>query len=402
MELRLIRRAIPALICVALLSCATTTAKAPASLASFIEEQIVLPPFDHALWAVLVEESDGRVLYERNAHVLVMPASNRKMFTAAAAASCIGPSTRLRTTLLLDGQDVVLRGGADPSLGSERYGRENDLAAFAAVVKQRGIRSVRDVVADPSRFDRVTLPGGWKLGNLLRPYSAPVDAIAWRENDINDTAPAEPALLAAMTLRDALVEAGVEVLGRARLDIAARPDATELASVESPELAFLLATVLKNSNNLYAEMLLKQLAPAPANYDVAFDVERHFLAEEAGLNPDEFRFADGSGLAPDNLITASSAIRILRWMNHPYRASLWWMVLATPGEDGTLRRRLSGLEQRFRGKTGTINGVNALSGIVLCQDGRTRYVSVIVNHHAGASSDAARIIDAIVQKVAAL
>jgi serine-type D-Ala-D-Ala carboxypeptidase/endopeptidase (penicillin-binding protein 4) len=386
-----------------LTACATSSPVTPdASLASFVEERIATPPFQHALWAVLIEESDGRVLYEHNAHTLVMPASNRKMFTAATALSCLGETTRLETTLLLDGDDVVLRGGGDPSMGAWRYGREGDLNELAAAVRQRGIRSVRDVIADPSRFDRVTLPGGWKLGNLLRPYSAPVDAIAWRENDIDDSAPSEPALLAAMILRDALVDAGIDVRGTARLDVTPRPQATQIAKLESPELRILLAHFLKTSDNLYGEMFLKQLAPAPASYDAAFAIERRFLSEEAGLDPDEFSFYDGSGLAPDNLITASSAVTILRWMNHPYRASYWWTVLTTPGEEGTLHWRLAGLEQRFRGKTGTINGVNALSGFVICRDGKTRYVSVIANHHTGASSDATKIIDAIVQKVAAI
>jgi D-alanyl-D-alanine carboxypeptidase/D-alanyl-D-alanine-endopeptidase (penicillin-binding protein 4) len=403
MELRLMQRFAASIAIAFLTACATSSPVTPApSLSSFIEERIATPPFQHALWAILIEESDGRVLYERNSHVLVMPASNRKMFTAATAISCLGETTRLETTLLVDGDDIVLRGGGDPSMGAWRYGREGDLDELAAAVRQRGIRTVRDVIADPSRFDRVTLPGGWKLGNLLRPYSAPVDAIAWRENDIDDNAPPEPALLAAMLLRDALVDAGIEVRGSARLDVTPRPQATRIAKLQSPELRILLAHFLKDSDNLYGEMFLKQLAPAPASYDAAFAIERRFLSEEAGLDPDEFSFYDGSGLAPDNLITASSAVKILRWMNHPYRASYWWTALTTPGEGGTLHRRLGGLEQRFRGKTGTINGVNALSGIVKCNDGKTRYVSVIANHHTGASSDATKIIDAIVQKVAAI
>ncbi|HYM60971.1 MAG TPA: D-alanyl-D-alanine carboxypeptidase, partial [Thermoanaerobaculia bacterium] len=73
--------------------------------------------------------------------------------------------------------------------------------------------------------------------------------------------------------------------------------------------------------------------------------------------------------------------------------------LATPGEEGTLHHRLLDLAPRLRGKTGTINGVNALSAILLGRDGRYRYLSIIVNHHAGNPAEAVRAIDAIVMAI---
>jgi D-alanyl-D-alanine carboxypeptidase len=73
-------------------------------------------------------------------------------------------------------------------------------------------------------------------------------------------------------------------------------------------------------------------------------------------------------------------------------------MLATPGEDGTLHRRLLPLAPRLRGKTGTLRGVNALSGIISGANGRYRYFSIIVNHHLAESAIAA--IDEMVTAIA--
>ena len=157
-------------------------------------------------------------------------------------------------------------------------------------------------------------------------------------------------------------------------------------------------TVLKNSHNLYAEMLLKRTTDG--TYDGAFATERAFLTSVPKIDGESFRFVDGSGLAPDDLVTPQATIRILRWMNDPSRRAFWWATLAQPNNDGTLRRRLASLEHRLRGKTGTINGVAALSGILLMPDGRFRYFAVVVNHHGGDGDGAVKIIDEVVARIA--
>ena len=352
------------------------------------------PPFDRAIWAILVEDDDGRVLYERNADELVIPASNRKLFVAATIASCLGPATQLSTDVFLEGDDLVVRGDGDPSLGSWRYFREWDFDRLAETLRARNVTRIRELVIDVSAFDRVLYPGGWKLGNIGSDYAAPVDAIAWGENEIaNDRAVDSPALHAGNVLREALYLRGVEV-ETLRVNVEPRAWTNRIASIPSPFVADLLRTVLKNSHNLYAEMLLKR--SSNGTYDASFERERVLLTDEVRLPRDSFRFVDGSGLAPDNLVTPRATVTLLRWMNDPARRASWWPLLAQPNDDGTLRRRLVTLEERMRGKTGTINGVAALSGILAMPDGRFRYFSVVVNHHIGDGSEAVRIIDDIV------
>lgn len=395
-------------------ACATTQTQPQATAPHPIETIINTPPLNHAFWSILVEEEDGRVVYARNADKLTIPASNRKLFASAAIANCLGLDTQLRTEIWRDGEDVIIRGDGDPSLGSWRYERDTDFDRVAAALRARGITRVRDVIADVSLFDRVTIPGSWKHGNLGADYAAPVDAISWGENEVPvDRSVPDPGLHAANTLREAMYMRGITITGTARVNTEPRTWSERLLSLPSPFVRQLLQTVLKNSHNLYTEMLLKRsgAAPAsgagmstadapPATYDAAFARERAFLTNEVDIEGDEFRFVDGSGLAPDDLVTPAATIRMLRWMNEPSRRAYWWAVLATPNQEGTLRRRLVTLEHRLRGKTGTINGVAALSGILAMPDGRHRYFVVVVNHHGGDGDGAVKAIDAVVAQVA--
>jgi D-alanyl-D-alanine carboxypeptidase/D-alanyl-D-alanine-endopeptidase (penicillin-binding protein 4) len=386
-------------------ACATAPRpQKPAPLAATIDHLIAAPPFANAIWGIEVEDDAGEVVYAHNAHTLLMPASNRKLFSAATDANCIGLDSQLATELWLDGSDVVIRGDGDPSFGSDRHASQG-FQPFIAELQRRGVRSVHDVVADVSRFDRVTIPGSWKVQNLPSDYSAPVDALAFDENAISEESVPDAAIWAATQFREALVDSGIAVTGRIRVltradaQATARPRGERIATVQSPMVAQLLASVLKNSQNLYAEMLFKRSSPS-GSYDESQTLERRFAIDEAHVAADEFRLLDGCGLSPDDLVTPAALVKILRWMNSPERRGIWWMTLAEPAGEGTLRRRLTNLAQRMRGKTGTINGVNALSGIVTGEKGGYRYFSILVNHHIADSSDATRVIDAIVQEIA--
>ena len=354
-------------------------------------------PDDPTLWFVLVEDDNGRVLASVNAGERMVPASNRKLFASATIANCLGLDTRLHTEIWRDGDDLVIVGDGDPSLGSWRYERTEDFNHVADLLVQRGVTRVRDVIADVSRFDRVTIPGSWKYGNLGSDYSAPVDAITWGESEIpTDRAVPDPGLHAANAMRDALFSRGIVISGTTRVVTVGTHITEKIADLPSPFVAQLLATVLKNSHNLYAEMLFKR--SSNGTYDESFALERAFATAEAGVAANDFNFADGSGLSPDDLVTPRAIVKMLRWMNDPARRGFWWSTLAQPANEGTLRRRLVTLDHRLRGKTGTINGVNALSGIIAMPDGRYRYFSIAVNHNVG--EDAVKIIDSLVEQIA--
>ena len=382
-----------------LTGCATTSTSTSTSTSNLAPpSELDTPPFHRAFWAIHVEDDDGRVVYSQNADKLMIPASNRKLSTAATVANCLGFDTRLVTEIWRDGEDLVVVGDGDPTLGSWRYERDDDFLNAAAALRARGLTRVRDVVIDVSHFDRVTVPYGWKVGYLDEPYAAPVDAIAWNENGEAGKSIRDPAGRAGKAMLDALVVNDVAVTGAIRVNTERRAWGEKLLEIPSPTVASIMTVLLKNSHNLYAEMLLKRAGGG--TYANAFALDRTFLTSEAGLEADSFRFADGSGLSSDNLTTARATVRLLRWMNDPARRGMWWKLLVTPGESGTLRTRVVSLAQRLRGKTGTLGGVNALSGIIAMPDGRYRYFSVMVNHHAGDGDEAEKLIDRMVERFA--
>jgi len=377
-------------------------ARAQTPLAELIDRAAAAPPYEHAIWGIVVEEEDGTRLYARNADTLLMPASNRKLFAASTVVECLGADHQFTTELWLDGDDVILKGDGDPSFGGRYYDTPSlALQPFVDAVRRRGIRPVRDVVADVSRFDRDTVPGSWKVGNLPYSYAAPVDAITYAENVSHDITTVEPGLFAADALREALRFAGIRVDGALRLNVTPRAWRERVATVRSPFVRQILTTVLKNSHNLYTEVLFKDLSPAPASYGESLAIERRFLTQEVGLTDDEFRFVDGCGLSSDDLVTPSALIKIVRWMNAPARRATFLPLMAETGGEGTLRNRNKALGPRVHAKTGTINGVNALSGVVAMPDGRSRYFSIVLNHHLADADDANKVIDSMVAAIAA-
>jgi D-alanyl-D-alanine carboxypeptidase/D-alanyl-D-alanine-endopeptidase (penicillin-binding protein 4) len=441
-----------------LASCATApaTTKAP-SLTQRIDAITSKPSLAGAIWGIDVVDDRGNTIFARNEGTLLIPASNRKLFASATVASCEGLDRRIATELWRGGSDLIIRGGGDPSFGGRwSFDRDAVFAPFVAALRGRGIAEVGNVVADVSLFDRTTIPGSWKVGNLGSDYAVPTDALAYNENVIGVVADQcsdpvivtdpdfiaasasvvcgadnliirsgsnnavsivgsmpehiqvlagidDPALYAAQALADALRRAGIRVRGQAIVNITPRAWSERLAVVESPPMWQLLSVILKPSQNLYAEMLFKGLSShgtEPASYAGSEEIERVFLTSEVGIRGSDFRFVDGCGLSPDDLVAPRAIVTLLRWMNDPARSGAWSMMMARPGEEGTLHRRLLPFANRLRGKTGSINGVNALSGIIEGPHGTHRYFSIIINHHTADSADALHAIDAIVSEIA--
>lgn len=164
------------------------------TLPAFIDAEISKGALDRATWGILIEEQDGTVAYERNSGKLLMPASNRKLFSSAFAYDCLGPQRRLTTEVwtygavrngVLEG-DLVIVGDGDPTFGGRFYpDRDAMLEPLAARLERIGINTIRgNIIADVSLFGDDTVPPSWSVGDLWTYYGAPVDALAFNENVI--------------------------------------------------------------------------------------------------------------------------------------------------------------------------------------------------------------------------
>ena len=125
--------------------------------------------------------STAQTLYSHNAATKRIPASNVKLFTAAAALARLGPDYRFATDFYAKGRvrggvlrgDLYLKGYGDPLFVHER------MRDFVRRLKLRGVRRIEgDLVADDTFFDEKKHGRGWRVGRSIRPYLAPHGALS--------------------------------------------------------------------------------------------------------------------------------------------------------------------------------------------------------------------------------
>ncbi len=219
-----------------------------------------------------------------------------------------------------------------------------------------------------------------------------------------------PTQFFASAFREALIAEGVPVAGDA-IDIDAfesKPDLTDartLVSHRSAPLRQLIASMMKVSQNQYAEMLLRSIGVSGAigamSARDATGAMRSGEAAEAGakrarevlqrwnISDDSVVIADGSGLSRYNFVTSEALVGILQAMrNNPVHASPFLESLPVAGRNGTLSNRLSGTaaEGRVRAKTGTVDNVRAIAGYVETAEGQTLVFSMIANNFTSPTS----------------
>lgn len=195
----------------------------------------------------------------------------------------------------------------------------------------------------------------------------------------------DPAESAALRLIVLLNERGVTVEGlmRARHEPAAdAPPATLIARLTPAPLADSVRRILVNSQNLHAELLLRRIALARGELSPEGGPEiLTALVAEAGLTPVEAELFDGSGLSTYNRVTPRGMAAFLRWAATQTWGNDWRAMMPVGGADGTLARRFKGtsLEGKIFAKTGSLHGVNALSGYMTARSGETLVFAVYAN-----------------------
>lgn len=180
----------------------------PANLAPPVAAAAVAPPV-HALrahlaallrtgwrgaeWSVLVVSLDrGDTLFAYDADRALAPASNVKLFTAAAALYYLGPEFRYTTFLLTNGRidegvlagDVIVYGTGDPTLSDRFYESKVSVwEIFADSLLALGVREIRgEVVGDASYFGGRSTGLGWEQRYRNAWYAAPASALSLNEN----------------------------------------------------------------------------------------------------------------------------------------------------------------------------------------------------------------------------
>lgn len=394
------------------------------------------PKLEGALVAATVTDLDGKVLFERNAGMRVVPASNQKLLSNAFALHALGPTFRPETKIWKQMDRTVVDSPGDPMLsyGILREARQRlKLNRYLPVY-------VREAYAPG-------VPASWEIDDLPNKYAAPITAFTVDRGsfelwNVGGNAVFRPDAYGVKIERE-VGEVGsplrvtydpfsrrVQVVGplpkvpEARLDTLAlpRPDeaaarvlgirmfSTSVIPDRGPDLIIqgrptseMIKACLPPSDNNIAEHLFLLGAKAQGAftadpYPTARERMAAFMTGTVGVKKDDFRIFDGSGMSRHNLVTVRGIAQLLAWQNRQPTAGVWRAALARPGA-GTLAARMQGVT--FEGKTGSLDMVIALSGYVRVADGSERIVSVILNHFTGSANDARNIADTFVKQVAA-
>ncbi len=141
----------------------------------------------------IVEAPSGRTLYDHDARELMIPASNMKVITSAAALRYLGPGFQFKTKVGLLGNALVVVGSGDPLLGDEKtdakYGREPGwiFKNIAGALKSRGIGTIEDIIVDSSVFDNQPVHPSWPAKDLNKWYACEVSGLNFNDNCVRIT-----------------------------------------------------------------------------------------------------------------------------------------------------------------------------------------------------------------------
>lgn len=230
----------------------------------------------------------------------------------------------------------------------------------------------------------------------------------------------DPAMWAATLFKRALIARGIKVTGdvHTRDFRAAETEkfdpqkSVELAHEDSEPLSAIIRHTNKESDNLYAELIVRTIGkergdsardPDPrknrqrGDDEAGTAVVRSWL-ESKGINTKGLAIRDGSGLSRLDLITPETTARLLLAISNTNGASVFRDSLPIAGHDGTLNARLKKLTGRLFAKTGTLTYVHSLAGYTLTPDKQTLVFAIMCNEATG--RDAVQIIDEIATAIA--
>ncbi|MFC0533443.1 D-alanyl-D-alanine carboxypeptidase/D-alanyl-D-alanine endopeptidase [Phytohabitans kaempferiae] len=403
-------------------SAANAPAPTPAGVKAALDPVVAGAGLGASLNISVVDVASGEELYSRGPGVPTIPASTTKLVTAAAVLSARGAAYRIPTRVVAGDKpgEVVIIGGGDPTLAAGPTGTYPGAARLDQLAEQvkeaLGGTAPTKVIVDSTLFTGPAIEPSWDPDVPTGGFGAATTALMINGARINpkitqgyaeryrqpDLA-AGQAFARALGLKTSAVSRGKapEAAGAtgtatpsAETSLAAGgtgpAPGTELGKVESLPILRLVEIMLVESDNVVAETLARQVAIArdqPASYAGGGAASRAVLTD-LGLSTDDVTLSDGSGLSRKNRITPvllTDLLRLAAGGSHPELAGLV-AGLPVAAWSGTLRDRYRSpaVDSRagagvVRAKTGTLGGVNAISGLLTTADGRLLAFAVLAD-----------------------
>ncbi|WP_323256474.1 D-alanyl-D-alanine carboxypeptidase/D-alanyl-D-alanine-endopeptidase [Spirulina sp. CCNP1310] len=426
----------------------------PTSLDRAIATVIETPQWERSQWGIVVAPLGDAPIYEHDAQTYRVPASNVKLLTTAAALVALGPDYQILTPIHRYGTAPTLTqlhisGRGDPSLTTA------DLQAFAQRLHSEGVREIQVLSVDdaPAHTHR---PPTWEQADLNFYYGAAVNRVIlngnafrvtllpqglgqpvqvvsedltalgqWQGQNLTTTvsdegarveiastfgqptltltgglpvnggstslemAVLDPTAYFLDTFRLALNQAGITV-GRT---LVSDPPVDHIPQdyFTSPPLAALIERINQPSDNLGAEALLQQLGSVETATGILTAL---------GVDPEGYRWVDGSGLSRQNLLSPAAVLQLLQAIGQHQYADVFRASLPLGGESGTLRNRFRNPALGVYAKTGTMTGISTLSGYLQPEGGEPWVFAVMLNGATSSVQAQRAAIDEVVGAIA--
>lgn len=305
--------------------------------------------------------TDNKMLYQHNGQSLFRPASTQKILTSITALNMLGNSYTFKTSVYYTGEikdsvltgDLYIVGGFDPAFDSD------DMQALVNDISCYNIKRIAGhVYYDVSMKDDMQVGEGWP-----RTSSRPVlDPLVFNRG--RHFMP---------TFMEKLADKGIGV--DSGYTARTCPKGLTIMTQCNHSIEQILFRMLKRSDNLYAEATFYQLAALMADSNATNKDAAKVINEQIrkmGMNPDNYKIIDGSGLSYNNAISPELEIAFLKYAyDNPEIYKYFYASLPIAGVDGTLSRRMqnSTAYHNVRAKTGTLNGLSSLAGYATASNG---------------------------------
>ena len=408
-------------------------------------------PYGHDTALIIADAKTGDILYSQREEQFQPPASTQKMVTALAAQLYLGKDYRFTTQLEQHNNNVVLRFSGDPSLsrkqlasllskikahtgstikgdlllnGSQFSGYEQapgwpwDILGVCYSAPSSSLSLEHNCVQGALYSNR-------NVGDTTRvnipshqPLKVTTDALVTTKErqkashcdlELTDRGSNHYHLSGCLVKRDKplplnfavqdteayiskvikaeLKRLGIKLEGDIKRDDNAKGKV--IASHRSAPLNELLDTMVKDSDNLYADNIAKTIGAKyfkqPGSFNNGSKAIKAILKERADIDLERAVIVDGSGLSRNNRMTASQMMEVIAYIyNHDDSLNLL-ATMPVSGQSGTLRYRQSirhkPLQGRVHAKSGSLYGAYNLAGLLQAQSGKTLlFVQMVSNY----------------------
>ncbi|MHC4131247.1 MAG: D-alanyl-D-alanine carboxypeptidase/D-alanyl-D-alanine endopeptidase [Planctomycetota bacterium] len=406
----------------------------------------------------VVNAKSSKTIYDYQGHNALIPASNMKIITTAAALEYLGPDYEYVTEIVLADDTLAIIGSGDPLLGDSITDTQNGKTSgwifdeIETALKSSNKNNIKDIIVDTSIFDDQLVHNSWpkkdlnhwyaceisglnynsncieitvtnnsgrinlkvepntsfiKIKNQVKPIQTGKGAFgSYRQKNINDiivsgtcrkqqgpikVAIERPSAFFGFLLAEHLTNSGISVKGQF-IEKKIDPDAeTKHLLIYRTKLSDVLARCNKNSFGLAAESLVKTIAAEsnPYNGNGSWAAGTALISQyllKLGVEKNEFKIDDGSGLSRNNKLSANVITIVLTSAYNSDNWNLYLNSLAVGGVDGTIAKYFKEKKYKGRilGKTGYISGVKSFSGVCITNNGD--YVFSILTNNANGNT----------------